>query len=238
MELKSNYESQASQPHSTMQAIRELPGQYFRVLSRPSVATFVEEKGKASWGMNWLQFIALGLIGAVLQSIGLLISPPNFSGMAGTAGMSHATLLTVTIVFLAMFEMILTPVSFLAAGGILFLIAKAFGGKGTYREQIYTTLLFGVPLVIVSYLLFLIPGPGAWLLYYHTFIVLCCWFSRCVRCINLVADTQFRWGHKRKGMLPMDTMINTMIETRGLHRSFKMKEAVAGISFKVQRGEI
>ncbi|MBV9259403.1 MAG: YIP1 family protein [Ktedonobacteraceae bacterium] len=165
MELQSNYGSQTTMPRSTGQAVRELPGQYFKVLTRPSVATFAEEKGKASWRINWLQFIGLGLIGAVLQSIGLLISPPNFSNMAGTAGISHTTLLTITIVFLAIFELILTPVSFLAAGGILFLIAKAFGGNGIYREQIYTMLLFGVPLVIVSYLLSLIPGPGAWLLY-------------------------------------------------------------------------
>ena len=59
----------------------------------------------------------------------------------------------------------MTPVSFLAAGGILFLIARIFGGKGTYREQIYTTLLYGVPMVILSYLLFLVPVAGAWLLY-------------------------------------------------------------------------
>ena len=163
MELKSSYEYQTPRPIG--QAIRALPGQYFDVLSRPSVATFVKEKGKATWGINWLQFIVLGLIGAVLQSIGLLISPPNFSGVVGTAGMSHAALMTFTIVFLAIVEIILTPISFLAAGGILFLIAKAFGGKGTYLEQIYTTLLFGVPLVIVSYLLFLIPVSGAWLLY-------------------------------------------------------------------------
>jgi hypothetical protein len=44
-------------------------------------------------------------------------------------------------------------------------MARAFGGKGIYREQIYTTLLFGVPLVIISDLLFLIPGPGSWLVY-------------------------------------------------------------------------
>ncbi len=28
------------------QAVRELPGQYFKVLTRPSVKTFVEEKDK------------------------------------------------------------------------------------------------------------------------------------------------------------------------------------------------
>jgi hypothetical protein len=85
--------------------------------------------------------------------------------MASTAGMSSSALLTTIIIFLAVVEIIATPISFLAAGGILFIIARVFGGKGTFREQIYTTLLFGVPLVIASYLLFLIPVAGTWLLY-------------------------------------------------------------------------
>jgi Yip1 domain len=164
MELHTNNDAQSSKPLPLGQAIRELPGQYFKVLIRPSVTTFAEEKGKASWGINWVQFIGLGIVGAILQTIGLLISPPNLSGIAA-GGLSPATLQTTTIVFLVILELVLTPVSFLAAGGILFLIVKAFGGKGTYREQIYTTLLFGVPLVIVSYLLSLIPVAGIWLLY-------------------------------------------------------------------------
>ena len=166
MELNQQYDTQTSTPLPLGEAIRALPGQYIKVLSRPSVTTFVEEKGKATWGIIWAQFIGLAIIGAILQSIGLLISPPNFSSVAGgTGGLNYTALLAITIVFFAIFELIGTPVSFLAAGGILFLIAKVFGGKGTYREQIYTTLLFGVPLVIASYLLFLIPVAGWWLLY-------------------------------------------------------------------------
>lgn len=165
MELRSQANVQTQAPLPLGQAIRELPGQYIKVLTRPSVKTFEEEKSKASWGINWIQFIGLSIIGAVLQSLGLLISPPTLGNMASTAGMSSSALLTSIIVFLAILEIILTPVSFLAAGGILFMIARAFGGKGTFREQIYTTLLFGVPLVIASYLLFLIPAAGVWLLY-------------------------------------------------------------------------
>ena len=90
-------------------AIRELPGQYFKVLTRPSVNRFV-----------------------------------------------------ITVVLL---QLVLTPVSFLAAGGILYLIARVFGGRGTFLKQIYTTLLFGVPLVILSYLLLLIPATSSWLPY-------------------------------------------------------------------------
>ncbi|MEO8971049.1 MAG: Yip1 family protein [Ktedonobacteraceae bacterium] len=165
MALQTQANIQTQTPLPLGQAIRELPGQYIKVLTRPSVRTFEEEKGKASWSINWIQLIGLGIIGAVLQSLGLLISPPALGNMASTAGMSSSALLTTIIVFLAILEVILTPVSFLAAGGILFIIARAFGGKGTFKEQIYTTLLFGVPLVIASYLLFLIPIAGVWLLY-------------------------------------------------------------------------
>jgi hypothetical protein len=166
MELNQKYETHTSEHKPLSQAIRALPGQYIKVLSRPTVTTFAEEKGKATWGIIWTQLIGLGIIGAILQSLGLFISPPNYNSIAGaTAGLSPMTLLVSSIVFLAIVEILLTPVSFLAAGGILFLIARIFGGKGTYREQIYTTLLYGVPMVILSYLLYLIPGAGAWLLY-------------------------------------------------------------------------
>lgn len=166
MELNQKYETHISEHQPLSQAIRALPGQYLKVLTRPSVTTFTEEKGKATWSTIWAQFIGLGVIGAILQSLGLLISPPNYHSFAGaTAGLSPTTLLVSSIVFLAIVETLLTPVSFLAFGGILFLIARIFGGQGTYREQIYTTLLYGVPMVMLSYLLFLVPVAGAWLLY-------------------------------------------------------------------------
>jgi len=144
------------------QAMRELPGQYVKVLTRPSVRTFVEEKGKASWSIVWVQLIILSIISAILIAIYYLVYPPHLSSVAG---LSASTLQLITILSAVVFTLVLTPASFLAAGGIIYLIAKAFGGKGTYLAQIYTTLLFGVPLVIVSYLLLLIPVAGSWLTY-------------------------------------------------------------------------
>ena len=165
MQTQATIQTQYQTPRSPGQAVRELPGQYIKVLTRPSVKTFDEEKGKAGWGINWIQFMGLGVIGAILQSLGLLISPPALGNLASNAGMSSSALLTTIIIVLAVITIVLTPLSFLAAGGILFIVARVCGGKGTFREQIYTTLLFGVPLVISSYLLFLIPVVGVWLLY-------------------------------------------------------------------------
>jgi Yip1 domain len=150
----SAYDIPSTLPLPLGQALRELPGQYLKVLTRPSVKTFVEEKGKANWRIVWVQLIGLGSIDAALQALALLISPLN-----------SVTSQVVIILSAVVLQLLLTPVAFLVAGGIFFLIARAFGGKGTFLQQIYTTLLFGVPLVIVSYLLALIPATNSWLPY-------------------------------------------------------------------------
>jgi hypothetical protein len=151
--------------HSTGQAIRELPGQYLKVLTRPSVASFAGEKGKARWSIVWVQLISLAIIDAILQVVSLQISPPNPANIAGLNSISPSMLQSITVITTVLFVLVLTPVSFLVAGGILYLLARAFGGNGTFLEQIYTTLLFGVPLVILSFLLQLIPATSSWLPY-------------------------------------------------------------------------
>lgn len=162
---RSDYGSISTMPLPLGQAIRELPGQYFKVLTRPSVKTFAEEKGKAGWGIIWVQFIGLGVIDAIISVVAILISPASIGSIPNSGGLSPATLQTVAIITAVALQLVLTPVSFLFAGGILYLISRVFGGKGRFVEQIYVTLLFGVPLVILSALLSLIPGIGSWLLY-------------------------------------------------------------------------
>jgi hypothetical protein len=46
-QTQADVQTQSSAPLPLGQAIRELPGQYIKVLIRPSVKTFEEEKGKA-----------------------------------------------------------------------------------------------------------------------------------------------------------------------------------------------
>jgi hypothetical protein len=150
---------------SMVYAIRDLPGQYLKVLTRPSVNTFVEEKDKARWGIIWFQLIILAVIDTILLSISLLMSPHNINSLTGVNNMSPAMLQSSTIILIVLLQLALTPLSFLVAGGILYLIARLLGGTGTFLEQIYTTLLFGVPLVILSYLLLLIQATSNWLPY-------------------------------------------------------------------------
>ena len=91
MELKSYAETQYPSPLPLGRAIRDLPAQYAKILSRPGVTSFREEKGKASWGINWVQLIGLSIISVVLQTLGLLISPPALGSLASTSGMRAAS---------------------------------------------------------------------------------------------------------------------------------------------------
>src|SRR5436309_7161671 len=66
-------------PLPLAQAIQALPRQYFRVLTKPSVATFAEEMGKASWNIVWVQLIGLGIIIVLLDFLRSLLSPSSFA---------------------------------------------------------------------------------------------------------------------------------------------------------------
>src|SRR5437763_10305920 len=59
--LSSKYETAPTQPFTFIEALVRLPLQYIKVLIRPSVNTFSEEMGKASWGTVMVQFIVLVL---------------------------------------------------------------------------------------------------------------------------------------------------------------------------------
>jgi hypothetical protein len=47
-------------------------------------------------------------------------------------------------------QLLLTPLSFFLCSGILYLLARAAGGQGSFLAQSYTTLLFGVPLTLLA----------------------------------------------------------------------------------------
>ena len=138
-------------PLPLTQAIRALPRQYFRVFTKPSVATVAEEMGKASWNMVWLQLIGLGIITVLLDFLRRLISPWGF-------------VVYRTFALLSLLSPIITiPLTFLITMGIAYGIAKAFAGLGTFLAQTYIALLPFVPLTILGQLLTLlnpfVPRP-------------------------------------------------------------------------------
>ncbi len=149
----------ASTPLPLGEAIRQLPGQYVRVLTKPSAATFAVEKGKAAWNIVWVQ---IALIALVFVLVGYAFV--NLS-LAATLNAQNVPTSSVNAIraafgFLPLSYIILVPVFFFIGTGIYHLIAKAFGGDGTFLEYAYSYLLFYTPIIIVSSIVGLVPFLG------------------------------------------------------------------------------
>ena len=148
------------------EAIRQLPNQYIRVLTKPSAATFAEEQGKAAWNIVWMQLIIYAVILAVLGFIGSLIglSFGAFSSLMNTGSLSSSGINPGTLQAASASgsfgEIILVPLGFFIVVGVYYLVAKAFGGQGTFLAQGYSYLLYQVPIGILSGVIGLIPILG------------------------------------------------------------------------------
>ncbi len=159
---QSGYGYEASAPLPLSEAIGQLPNQYIKVLTKPSAFTFATEMGKASWDIVWIQLIAFAIITAFLGYMRTLI--PGALFMYNTpnseSAMSYSILQTIILSSSTIAQIIIIPVSFFIGQGIIYLLAKAFGGTGTFLSQGYTYLLISVPLGIISSALGLIPVLG------------------------------------------------------------------------------
>lgn len=145
-------------PRSLSQAIQELPNQYIKILTKPSVQSFFEEMGKADWAIVWVQLIAIAIAGTIFGlirgAIGLASNP-----FVTTGGFNLGVYQALTVSG-STFSFIAVPLSFFILVGIQYLIARAFQGQGKFLTQSYTTLLYQTPIYIASYVLGLIPILG------------------------------------------------------------------------------
>ena len=155
------YEQPSATPLPLGQAIQQLPQQYINVLTHPSAQTFAGEIGKASWSIVWVQLIGYAVIASILGFLGRLISPTTLSSTSGT-GISAAQL-TAIEGGASIGAIIVVPIIFFIGMGILYALSKAFGGQGTFLRQSYATLLFQVPLGILTALVGLIPIAGSFI---------------------------------------------------------------------------
>ncbi len=151
-----------STPLPLSEAIRQLPQQYIRVLTKPSAQTFAAEMGKAKWDIVWVQLIGYAVIATLLIFLSTLTNARiyNPSGLSGAGTSIDPVAIQVLVQRIILAEVILIPLGFFIAVGIYYLIAKAFGGEGRFLTQAYTTLLFQVPITILTLLLALIPFVG------------------------------------------------------------------------------
>jgi hypothetical protein len=156
------------------QAIRQLPKQYWRLLTKPSSRAFAYEQGFATWASTWTQIIFMGVLSGLFifllyAGLGALFQA-MISGMA--PGGSSSTLPIFGGISIAqMYSLIGTvggasmlvfyPIAFFASTGIYYLVGKAFGGEGRFLQYCYSTAIFVVPLGLATYLLAIIPCVGS-----------------------------------------------------------------------------
>jgi hypothetical protein len=147
---ESNTSLQTDTVPSLSRTLSQLPQRYFNALVKPSVATYTADKGDASWSLVWIQLLAWAILDAMLGLLVNFIYPPT----TGTSFSRFFTLAT-SIGLVGV-----VPLLFFILMGIVFLLAKAFGGEGTFLEQCNSSLYIQAPLGIFSKLLALIPVVG------------------------------------------------------------------------------
>ncbi len=143
------------------EAIQQLPNQYVKVLTKPSAMTFAEEMGKADWGIVWVQLIGYAIIAAVLGYLKNLAEPTVFPTTSSTSTTLNPAAFQAIVLGGSLASILIVPIAFFIWMGILYGLAKAFKGQGTFVAQGYTYLLFQVPLGIISAVLNFIPIAGS-----------------------------------------------------------------------------
>src|SRR5947209_175709 len=147
-----------AQPRPLGEALRELPHQYWRVLTKPSARTFAEEMGKASWDIVLVQLAIYAVIAALISFLGSYLGLLLFSSYLGSSNsITNTGIYGALNAIFSFGTIIIVPISFFIGSGILFGLAKAFNGEGKFVTQNYALLLFEVPLGILGGLLGLIP---------------------------------------------------------------------------------
>ncbi len=152
-----------AQPLSLSDAIQRLPQQYLKATTQPSALTFAMEKGKAKWDIVWVQLIGYAVISAILSYLHTLAFPvaTNLNALSKYNPQLAQALQSSISGGVSFSLIIFIPLGFFIDQGILYLLAKAFRGQGSFLQQSYNVLLFTVPLGIIGSLLNFIPILGS-----------------------------------------------------------------------------
>jgi Yip1 domain len=137
-------------PPPLSRQLPQLPHQYIAAVIKPSVATFTKGTVNASWSLVWIQLLAWAILDALLGGLVNLLYPPA-TGSFALQLFSLAS--SIGLIFVV-------PLLFFLLMGIVYLLARAFGGQGTFLQQCHSSLQIQVPLGIMSKILALIPVVG------------------------------------------------------------------------------
>jgi hypothetical protein len=179
-----------NQPLPLGEAIRQLPKQYLRVLTRPSAKKFAQEKGKASWDITWVQLLGLAIVIAATGYLASFINPTPMPASMSTEYLMTPAIYQALNAGTSIGLILVIPLGFFIGVGILQLLAKFARGQGSFVQYSYSILLFSVPIHTVTSVLRLIPVAGPNLSIATTLVamvyevILCIFVTRAVHRIS------------------------------------------------------
>jgi hypothetical protein len=141
---------------------------WINVTTKPGAASFATELETANWGDVWISLLILGVITAVVGLITSLALHSSLGALSSYPGLSPQMQQAITNIAStnagtgsAVASIVTVPIVFFIVLGILFVVAKMFGGQGTFLQQSYAFSLFYVPISVVSRLVGLVPCLGS-----------------------------------------------------------------------------
>lgn len=144
-------------PPQLSEALWQLPRQYVKVLCRPSMRTFGEELGKASWGIVLIQFYVLIVITVALTYLAHII--PG-SALHTTGAVSIGSYRPFTFLPSPYNGIAFILGSFFFGLITAYFFSRLWRGQGRFVAHTYGLLLCTIPLVTISGVLLLIPASG------------------------------------------------------------------------------
>ncbi|WP_376794487.1 Yip1 family protein [Thermogemmatispora sp.] len=145
------YPPAVANPLPLGQALRELPRQYWRIATRPSAETFAQEVGKASWDIVWTQLLLGAALNAIIIFLEFVLIFAVFTALLPSSyRLPFGQFSFAVALIYALIVFISVPVSFFLMQGIIYGLAKAFGGQGSFLQQCYSSMLIYGALFLVT----------------------------------------------------------------------------------------
>src|SRR5581483_4730413 len=121
-------------PLPLSEAVRQLPRRYRFILTRPGFEPFLPELGLAGWNIVWVQLLIYTVVAAGLAFLRTLLYP---EAIGGTDSVSSPAVTQALKSGTSLGLLLLIPLLFFFAMGLLYWLARAFGGHGIFVQQAY-----------------------------------------------------------------------------------------------------
>ncbi|HEX9056165.1 MAG TPA: Yip1 family protein [Ktedonobacterales bacterium] len=138
--------------------VRDLAGRWWEIMRSPRIRTFDRQRESARWPVVWASLIPL----AVIEALGVAYVVYGPDAAAGYSSLPLGTKLHLPQTPLLPLAALAGSVAqFFIFSGLLWLIARLVGGRGSFATQSYLIALWWVPLMAASDVFELVPVVGA-----------------------------------------------------------------------------